>query len=336
MHDMPINGESAAGRETRPGPAMQRHTDTRARAVAHGWAMLTVEKIRRRLTEWIEPAAVPLWMSRLRIRNRYCRGSLLSVGGPVVSLTTHGKRLKSVFYTIETIGMGTRRPGRLILWIDDPVAYADLPMTLRRLQARGLEIRLTANRGPHTKYFPYVEQLPANSPPVVTADDDILYPAYWLAGLLSAYRQDDSVINCYRAHEVRLEGGGIAAYSRWKPCESRRASFSHFATGVSGVIYPPDFLQLLKAAGSSFIEHCPKADDVWLHAMAVRGGFRIRQIFQLPRHFYNVPGTQDIGLVHSNSFAAGNDRQIASTYRSEDVDLMRSEMQPEASRVGLE
>ena len=51
------------------------------------------------------------------------------------------------------------------------------PESLRRLERRGLEVRLTQNYGPHTKYYPSLADAIADGLPLVTADDDILYPA---------------------------------------------------------------------------------------------------------------------------------------------------------------
>ncbi len=72
----------------------------------------------------------------------------------MVSLTSYGTRIGRVAYAIESIAAGTARPRRLVLWLDDPTRFAARPAALRRLERRGLEVRLTENLGPHTKYFP--------------------------------------------------------------------------------------------------------------------------------------------------------------------------------------
>src|ERR1700728_1380397 len=52
-------------------------------------------------------------------------------------------------------------------------------------------------------------------------------------------------------------------------------SLQHFATGVSGIPYPPTVLECFRRAGSEFLECCPKADHVWLHAQTIRAGSRV-------------------------------------------------------------
>ena len=94
----------------------------------------------------------------------------------MVSLTTYEPRWHNVHYTIESIGCGRLRPSRLVLWIAPSVLQAGTPETLRRLSARGLEIRTCDDLGPHKKYYPQVMEGAAQRD-LVTADDDVLYGA---------------------------------------------------------------------------------------------------------------------------------------------------------------
>ncbi len=113
----------------------------------------------------------------------------------VVSLTSYGKRVQDVSLAIESIGAGRVRPRRLILWLDDERILAALPESLTKQMARGLEVRSTQNYGPHKKYFPYVRSVESHELPLATADDDILYPRYWLAGLMTAYVERPEVVS---------------------------------------------------------------------------------------------------------------------------------------------
>ena len=47
-------------------------------------------------------------------------------------------------------------------------------------------------------------------------------------------------------------------------CTTTEASESVFATGVSGVAYPPELLGALRDRGDVFAQVCPRADDYWL------------------------------------------------------------------------
>jgi hypothetical protein len=268
-------------------------------------------------------------LRRLENRNVSSREAIVAAGGPVVSLTTYGKRVDTVYLTLESIALGSLLPSRLILWLDEIDRLENLPVTLRRLQARGLEIRQTPNYGPHKKYYPYLESSTLLDAPLATADDDVVYPHSWLKGLADSYAEFPSLVSCYRAHVVRFEGGRFAPYVTWKRCRSTQPSFLHFATGVSGTIYPPELQVRIKAAGRGFEDLCPRADDVWLHQQALRGGYRIRQLKAWEQSFPELPGTQDIGLVVENVHGSQNDLQIEKTYSADDITLLKAQIQPE-------
>lgn len=264
-------------------------------------------------------------MRWMMLSNLFGWSSVVSEGsGPVVSLTTYGKRAQGVYLAIESIARGNTLPSRLILWLDDGALYANLPKPLLRLKRRGLEIRFCKNYGPHKKYYPYVESQNIFTSPLVTADDDVIYPRSWLAGLLAAHRQFPGYVNCYRARVMMLHAGKIAPYREWPLCASTLPSYRTVATGVSGVIYPIALLEHLKLAGTDFESRCPKADDLWLHVQAIRSGFHIRQIQPEPIHFPMIPGSQETSLYAENCAQEdGNDRQLAVTYEARDLELFR-------------
>lgn len=216
--------------------------------------------------------------------------------------------------TIESIARGTRRPEVLELWLDDQASFSGLTPGLKRLQKRGLSVKLGGHYGPHGKYYPHVQAANNLSHSLVTADDDIMYPKWWLRGLVEANLKNPSAIHCYRAHEFTLEEGFPASYDSWKPCTTTIPTFRTYFTGVSGVIYPPKFLAMLRLEGTQFLKVSPRADDVWLNAQAVKHGFKGSQVFARPIEFSVIPGTQSIALNPSNSGESGNDAQIVQTY----------------------
>jgi hypothetical protein len=258
-------------------------------------------------------------------RNEKSVAPAVAPGGPVVSLTTHGQRLDSVYLTLESIARGSLLPSRIILWLQNSQTLTGRPDSLRRLENRGVEVRLTQDYGPHTKYYPYLESIERFDAPLVLADDDVLYPRTWLSGLATSLRANSKVVSCYRAHVVRLVDREVSPYLTWRPCRSTAPSPLHFATAVSGCIYPPALLSKIKEAGSGFMVMCPRADDIWLHVSALRAGFRVKQIGTRPLVFPFVPGTQTNGLSMSNVKLLQNDQQISKTYRAADIDLLLSE-----------
>lgn len=228
---------------------------------------------------------------RLRATNHRSSSPIVGDGDATVCLTSYGKRIDTVWKTIETIGAGTVKPRRMILWLDDMAACANPPATLLRLCARGLELRFCRDYGPHKKYYPYVCEVFPDEPErtLVTADDDVFYPRTWLEELLRAHRQDE--VTAFRAR-VRTD----APYRSWPTCTTTEPSERVFATGVSGVAYPPRLLATLRQRGDQFLEICPRADDFWLHYAAVASGVPIRQVREAPALWWAVPRTAGSGL----------------------------------------
>lgn len=238
----------------------------------------------------------------------------------VVSLTTYGARFDQVHRTIESIATASRRPRRLILWLDEEEALGrHLPLLLQRQVDRGLELRPIADHGPHKKYLGAVDLIVTEGLrlPLVTADDDIFYPRRWLAELLAAHEQAPGVIHAHRAHVVGLADGDVVPYRRWGRCWSTAPSLLHFAVGSGGILYPDRMVRELHARGLDFLDVAPRADDVWIHSVAVACGVPTAQVRSYRRTFPVAPGTQTVSLERENVGRGGNDAQIRRAYTPE-------------------
>jgi len=273
------------------------------------WAWL------KRKREWQER----LDLSWLEWRNRFARSRVTGHAEAVVSMTTWGERIDRVHLTIESIARGRTRPARFTLWLDDERRFNDLPTSLRRLQRRGLELRLCENFGPHTKYYPHVESGQDEHLPLVTADDDVIYPPRWLKDLVQAQLGSPETIFCHRARTLLLDEDRIAPYIEWPYCETTVASRRNFLTGVSGVIYPAAFLRVLRANGRAFLNCCRKADDIWLNVWALRAGYPVRQLRAEAMDFPSIPDSDRQGLFRANQLSGGNDEQMRQTYSVADL-----------------
>ncbi len=275
-----------------------------------------------RLQQYCASVFFGSWLS---LRNRFWTGRCTRPGGPVVCLATSGKRIQFAHLTIESIARGTRLPTRLILWLHDERTFRNLPPPIRRLQKRGLEVCLTRNWGPHTRYYPYLESQREFTLPLVTAADDILYPRYWLRRLSAAYRKTPNRIHCYRASHFALRADGLAPSHSWQLSRTMQPSLFNFALSVSGVIYPPRMQLILKAAGPAFQVCCPQSDEIWLHLQALRANFPVQQIIRNAEHFLFSPETQRLLLLKriSSPMDAEYDRQASMTYTQDDLDILR-------------
>ncbi|WP_018119262.1 hypothetical protein [Corynebacterium mastitidis] len=257
--------------------------------------------------------------------NRFSREPIPAEGsgehGVVISLTTHGRRLRTVFLAVESVVRGPQR-APVVLWLD-PEDYdrrGQWPPSLRRLVRRGLTVRRgDGDLGPHAKYWNQFCRVAGTPTRVVTIDDDVIYPEWFLDRLLAIGGLRLDTVAAYRAHRIELREGRMLPYMKWSPADTCDASLLHFATGVSGVCYPPSFIEYVVAQGIRFKEVAPRADDVWLHVCALRSGHPVRQVFANPRNFAVVPSAQLSSLILSNGVGGGNDEQIAAAYGPADV-----------------
>ncbi|MFM8855791.1 MAG: hypothetical protein ACKOI2_01025 [Actinomycetota bacterium] len=243
-------------------------------------------------------AQVVIYTLRLGFSNRWSRRPIVGECDVDVSVTTYGVRTRRVWRTLETIGRGTRLPRSIVLWHEDPAWVMNPPASLRRLQRRGLTIKHCPDYGPHKKYFPHVMEGNLRRP-LVTADDDVLYPRGWLRGLLANYRPDLVV-----AYRVKVITDG--PYASWPACASTVPSFGLLPTGVSGVIYPPSVLEALYSRGDQFMRVCPRADDFWLHYAAVAVGVPTRQVWEAAANWWPTRPNEK-GLEIHNALGGGND-----------------------------
>lgn len=285
---------------------------------------LIAHETRKRSVRSVKRLVRPVWMRRLLRRNLDSTEPIVGVDGPVVSLTTFGPRFETVFYTIESIGCGELKPSRLILWVEHPLMARDLPPALLRLTKRGLEVRATEDIGPHKKYFPYVMSEVSPERPLVTADDDVLYPHDWLSGLARSSAAFPEAIHCYRAHAVAFAADGqLAPYRQWPACRTDQPSHLNFSTGVSGVLFPVAMQGALRDAADGFLACCPRADDIWLKATAWRARIPVRQVTRFGRTFFEIPGTRAHGLAKSNVEGGSNDQQLLRTFTPAELEALR-------------
>lgn len=273
-------------------------------------------------------AAAPNFLRSLplMVGNRVSRRRIPAAGDSgdsgdnvVISLTSHGKRLRHVHLTIESLVRGSRC-APVVLWLDPEDFDAPWPAPLRRLVARGLEVRRSDGHfGPHTKYWGTFRQVVGTGTRVVTVDDDMIYPEWFLERLLFIAQLRLDCVVAYRAHRIELRDGHLLPYRKWSAANTSDASLLHFATGVSGVFYPASFVSYVLEQGEEFMEVSPRADDVWLHVCALRSDHPVRQVFSHPRSFAINPPAQREALRVGNLSGGGNDAQISLAYTEEDV-----------------
>lgn len=265
----------------------------------------------------------------LALRNVLSREPVTAPGGPVVSMTSYGRRIRTVHIPLESIAAGDRLPSRLVLWLDDADAVATPTPGLRRLIRRGLEVRHCADDGPHKKYYPYVQSVPQHTVPLVTADDDWMFPRGWLRTLLAVHAEDPSTNTSHRARDIAVTEGGVGDYAVWPLAGARAPSNRNLATGGWGHVLVPAMLESLRGRHEEFRRLAPRADDIWLHRVAVESGTAPSVVGRYDHHdVLHMPIGGGPTLASDNVDEGGNDRQIRAAWPDPIVEAIVTDCRP--------
>jgi len=240
----------------------------------------------------------------------------LDAGGElplVISLTTYRPRIDNLHLTIESLFQQSRRAARIILWLSrQEFSEADIPALLRRQCERGLEIVFCEdNLGSYKKIHYALQQY--SDCPILTVDDDIMYPADMVDQLLRAYEREPGMIHCTRAHQIRFDAKGrLQPYKTWiRDSDTPEPSLLLMPTGAGGVLYFPGCFDPEVVNREAFMQLAPNADDIWLKAMSFRRGVSCAMVPGYEawmERYVSIPGSQRVSLKRRNKDPqAGND-----------------------------
>lgn len=187
----------------------------------------------------------------------------------IVSLTSYPERFGSLHLTIRSLLDQSVRPDSVILWVDHAAAAA-VPLAVKDLEGDLFSVKATEDVRSFTKIVPALLEYPDAF--IVTADDDIYYPDFWLQRLTNAFDPAHPTIAYHRGHRIRRQADGrFAPYKDWErrvnDKESLLPGVDVFPTGVGGVLYPPASLPRLTTDRALFERLSPTCDDSWLYFM---------------------------------------------------------------------
>ncbi|WP_245523364.1 glycosyl transferase [Spirochaeta thermophila] len=196
----------------------------------------------------------------------------------IISLTTFPARFNVLGLCLKSLLYQRVRPHRLIVWLaEEEVEGLDLSKQIPEFEffvRSGIEFALiNENLRSYNKLLPALKRYPRGI--IVTCDDDILYPPWFLEKMVRAYNPEE--ICFYRAWEMETDPRGrMTPYHTWNDASSKTPSSRLFFTGVGGVLYPPGSLAEEVFNVSRIRELCPSGDDIWFNAMALLKGTKKR------------------------------------------------------------
>lgn len=229
----------------------------------------------------------------------------------VVSLTTYPRRFDIVHLTIETLLNQTIKPDDIVLWLSKrEVNIGMIPSKLVNLEKRGLTIKYVDENLKSYKKLIYALDEYKNSL-IITCDDDILYPSWFVEGLFNTYKQHPSCVVAYRcSYMVKSDSDKLAPYLSWKTPISKGPSFNLFPTGVGGILYPANILHTDFFKKDLFLDLSPSSDDIWFKAMALLNGVKTVMVNCESIEFPMIRGSQNEALWKINVMQNKNDQQL--------------------------
>lgn len=209
----------------------------------------------------------------------------------IVSLTSYGYRVENIVpFTILSILKQTRRPEKIILWLDDTNWNANnIPVKLKDLQKYGLEVRFCQDIRSYTKLIPTLLTFPNHT--VVTVDDDMYYSSDFLEEIYSYHlKYPDHIITenfCYPT----FNNGRVCPYREWKEyhqisSDKDLSPLLIFPQGFGGVLYPPNSLGPETLDRNKFMKLAPLADDIWFYVMEIKNLTKKKCVLNTKTKYY--------------------------------------------------
>jgi hypothetical protein len=226
----------------------------------------------------------------------------------VVSFTSIPSRLPIVHLTVRSILAGTRKPEKIVLWLNDQLA-SQLPSSLSQLLGPRFEIRSVTGTSSHRKLVHSLEAFPDKV--LVTCDDDMMYKPHWLEYLYEdhcAFPQDVIANECRAiAYDER---GHLLPYRYWYREAKAGVTYDGLLPiGFGGVLYPPRCLHSDVCDASLYLALTPKADDLWFKAMSYLRGTRSRRASRPLGFPIAILNSQGTALRSTNVKQDGNRAQ---------------------------
>ena len=209
------------------------------------------------------------------ISPKFCPNKLNPKSNAVISLTTYASRYDSCIKTLKSLLLQSLMPKKIVCYTEEK--RDTLTKELLDLEKYGIEfICEIENLKCHNKYY-YAMQEYENDI-VITVDDDKIYPRDFIKSLIKTHVKFPNCVVARRVHKINFNDDySIKPYNRWFKCSDQISTPSHFlfATGVGGVLYPPNSLDKRVFDKENIKKYCLNADDVWLKFMELLNNTKV-------------------------------------------------------------
>jgi hypothetical protein len=193
----------------------------------------------------------------------------------VVSLATISGRQKSLKRTLKSLLTQNHSSFKIIIWSSND-DYQTVNKSLRKYYKYGITLRrANPNLGSFNKFHHIA--LEEQKCPIVTADDDIIYPRNWLTTLESSARKyPEEIVGLRGIVIAKNDKNGISEYVTWNRAETSSSHNLLVLNTGAGTFYPANTFNQESIQNYDFLHISPTGDDLWMFALAVQNKTRRR------------------------------------------------------------
>jgi hypothetical protein len=201
----------------------------------------------------------------------------------IISFTSYQKRFILIPIVLKSLYQQTFPINNIVLTLtEEDKMYFNLNISNIDI------ITIKDNLKCHTKYYYAMQKYRDYA--IMTIDDDIFYANDTFESLYYSYLENPNIISGRRSHYMTYRiNGELERYSKWK-CEQnsiKEPDFNNFLTGVGGILYPPDILNINENY-LPIINETITTDDITLKYFATQKGIPHKWVEN--NHFQGIQG----------------------------------------------
>ena len=224
------------------------------------WVMTPFRRVLRKMAN----AALPHYLPKIQTAQKRDEVEI------IVSFTSFPARIDMVWQVVLCMLKQTLPPQKIILWLSRKQFSGDkdIPLRLKELQGEVFQIRFVdGDIRSHKKYYYVSKEYPDSL--IFLIDDDIYYPTDIIERSYNAYlKHKDSIICNYGYQIGYYNDGRLKPYREWKHVYSETVGNNLFFGSGAGTLFKPSFMHNDLTNIELALELTPRADDIWLNAMA--------------------------------------------------------------------
>ena len=219
----------------------------------------------------------------------------------IATLTSYKSRLLTINKIIDSILNQTLKPNKIILTL----FYKDYNLIPKKIKdyliKKKIElIIVNIDIKPHKKYFYSMQKYPYDI--IIVFDDDIIYDKNTIKSLYYHYLKYPDCVSARRVHLIKYNKTNNKAltYNKWIKDYKliKKPSFDLLATGVGGILYPPNILKIHYSLIYELFK-CFTSDDLYLKYR--ENLFKIKIVWVPCKHLMGIKSLYIKGLYNTEN-----------------------------------